>query len=187
MRYFIALEIPEECKKQLEVVQHKIGELIPSSRLTDNEKLHLTSAFIGEQPDQMKETFVEVIKNAVKDIPPFLVTPAYIDGFPHLDNPRTLWVGVKGDIEKLFIVRERIKDGLIALGLDIDERRYIPHIAVAKTSNGYELLPQVQTEFERIALVNQFEPIIISSIKLFESIPEHGFHTHNTLAEISLG
>lgn len=185
MRYFIALEIPNECRKQLEAVQQNLEQIIPGIRLTDNEKLHLTIAFIGERPDSMKDSLVQIINDAVSGIPPFTITPAYIDGFPHLHQAHVFWVGVKGDIDKLMVIRERIKDGLASLGLDTEDRRYIPHIAVAKINNNFNLLPDQERRLQELMLDN-FEPIQINSIKLFESIPEEGFHTHNTLAEIPL-
>lgn len=185
MRFFIALEIPKECRQELEVVQQQLKQVIPEVRLTNNEKLHLTIAFIGEQPEHLSEKLIQIIKNAVANIPSFEITPAYIDGFPHLHNPHTFWIGVKGDVGKLMIIRERIKDGLAQLGLDTDERRYIPHIAVAKTNNHFKLRTPQENYLQQMMLEN-FNPIKISSIKLFQSIPEHGFHKHNTLAEIAL-
>jgi 2'-5' RNA ligase len=183
MRYFIALEIPEVSRRQLEAVQQKLRQLIPEARLTDNNKLHLTIAFIGEQPDEMRDKLVEAIQNAVYGIPPFEITPAYIDAFPDLHCPHTFWVGVKGDIDKLFIIRERLKDELTRLDLNPDDRRYIPHIAIAKV-NRPELLPFQENQMEE--MMQGLEPVQISCIKLFESIPEEGFHKHNTLAEIPL-
>lgn len=185
MRFFIALEIPEESKKEIEGVQEKLKQLIPNIRLTNIEKIHLTIAFIGEETEQMREKLVEVMKNSAWEIKSFEITPAYIDGFPNLHQAHTLWVGIKGDIDKLFILRERIKDGLEKLGLDSDERRYIPHIAIGKI-NDFNLLPFQEAQLEKI-MSQTFAPIKISCIKLFESIPEEGFHTHNTLAEIPLG
>ncbi|MCL4366771.1 RNA 2',3'-cyclic phosphodiesterase [Patescibacteria group bacterium] len=185
MRFFIALEIPEYSQKQLQVVQSEIKKLAPEARLTDPEKLHLTIAFVGEQADKMQSSLVEVIKKSVQDIPPFEVTPAYLDGFPNLHHPHTIWVGVKGDIDKLFVVRERVKDGLVDLGLEVDERRYIPHIAVAKLNSNYHLNEVQEGEFQKM-MMEEFEPIQIDAIKLFESIPEEGFHRHNTLAEVPL-
>ncbi|MFH0937337.1 MAG: RNA 2',3'-cyclic phosphodiesterase [Candidatus Daviesbacteria bacterium] len=184
MRFFIALEIPEESKKQLEIVQEKLRQLIPGIRLTNNEKLHLTLAFVGEQPEEMRDKLVEVIKNAVWELKAFEVAPAYIDGFPDLHHANTFWIGVKGDIDKLFIIRERVKDGLIKLGLEVDERRYVPHIAIAKVGN-FELSPFQEAQFEKI-MSEEYKPIKINCLKLFESIPEEGFHRHNTLAEIPL-
>lgn len=185
MRFFIALEIPAQSRKQLEEVQTNIKQLIPEVRLTDNGKLHLTIAFIGEQPAEITGTLTEIMKTAIKEIPPFSVTPSYLDGFPALDNFHTLWVGVKGDIDKLMVIRERVRDGLVGIGLEVDERRYIPHIAIAKI-NSFQAEPAMKAKLEKLMLEGNFTPISINSLKLFESIPEEGFHTHNTLAEVPL-
>ena len=184
MRFFIALDIPPESKTQLQAVQESIKTLIPEAKLTATDKLHITVAFIGEQPDDLQQNLEQAIKNAVNDIPPFILTPAYIDGFPSIHHPNTLWVGVKGDIDKLLHIRERIKDGLIRLKIAVDERRFTPHIAIAKTQN-LKISPDTEEKLEQIMSGN-FKPIIVSSIKLFESVPDEGFHTHNTLAEINL-
>jgi RNA 2',3'-cyclic 3'-phosphodiesterase len=184
MRFFISLEIPENSREQLAEVQNKLIQIIPSLKPTDPDKLHLTIAFVGEQPDQLKEPLIEVLNKSVDGIHPFTVTPAYIDGFPNLHHAHVVWVGVKGDIDKLFMVRERIKDGLISLKMDADERRFIPHIALGKTSS-FDLIPEQELEIEKLEQL-QFNPIQVTSIKLFESVPDHGLHSHNTLAEIKL-
>lgn len=186
MRFFIALEIPDTCRDSLKAVQSDLEKIVPDVHLTNNEKLHLTIAFIGEQSEKLIDDFTNIIKAAVVGISPFSIIPSYIDAFPNLHNPDTFWVGVKGDIDKLFVLRERVKDGLAKLGLDTDERRYIPHIAIGKVSN-YDLSEDQEAKLQEIAIKEDFESIKITSVKLFESIPEEGFHTHNTLAEIPLG
>jgi len=185
MRFFIALEIPEESKQELEDVQKKLKRLIPNFRPSFSDKLHLTIAFVGEEPENLKEPLIEVLTRAVKDVPAFSVTPAYIDGFPHLHSAHVLWIGVKGDIDKLFLVRHRIKDGLVAMRLNVDERRFIPHIALGKVSD-FSISGFQEREFEKIEM-QTFKPISVNSIKLFESVAGEGFHKHNTLAEIKLG
>lgn len=55
MRFFIALEIPRENLAQLKSIQTKLHTLIPQARLTDLDKIHLTLAFMGEQPDYIKK------------------------------------------------------------------------------------------------------------------------------------
>ncbi|MDO8498521.1 MAG: RNA 2',3'-cyclic phosphodiesterase [bacterium] len=185
MRYFIALEIPEQSRQQLEMVQQKLRSIIPQARLTDNDKLHLTIAFIGEQPEFLKDELIKTLKITTREIPPFVITPAYIDGFPKLHSAHTLWIGVKGDIDKLMVIREKIKDGLESLGLDTDERRYTPHIAIAKINGDFKLEPEQEKKLQEL-MSDHFAPIYINSIKLFESVPEEGFHHHNTLAKIPL-
>lgn len=185
MRFFIALEIPQENLVQFESIQNNLNKLIPEARLTYPDKIHLTLAFIGEQPDALKDNLVTVIQKASSGIKPFEVSPAYIDGFPNIHHVDVLWVGVKGDIDKLLMIRERIKDELEALRLPVDARRFIPHISIAKFNNKFFIDRKTESELEKIMAVN-FEPIQINSIKLFESIPEGGLHQHNTLAEIKL-
>lgn len=184
MRFFIALEIPDQNKKELGDIQNQIKSVVPSIKPTDSAKFHLTIAFIGEQPDEVRFILEEAITKSVVGISPFRVTPGYIDGFPTLHNPRILWAGVKGDIDKLVILRERIKDALVSLNLPIDARRYEPHIALAKIKN-FKLERKQEEVFQKM-MMKEFEPIQVSSIKLFQSIPNHGFHNHNTLAEIKL-
>lgn len=185
MRFFIALEIPDKNAEQLRTLQNYVKQTIPNCRLTDPDKLHLTLAFIGDQRDDLEKPLIEILNQAVHGIEPFTVTPAYVDGFPNIHHPHIIWVGVKGDVDKLFILRERIRDGLQQLGFVIDERRYTPHIAVAKTSQ-FEL---TTTQEERLQNIGEIplDSITVTGIKLFQSIPDHGFHSHNTLAEIKLG
>ncbi len=185
MRFFIALEIPSENRLQFQAIQAKLHTLIPQVKITDLDKIHLTLAFLGEQLDQLEDKLVEIIRKAVKDIHSFEVTPAYIDGFPNIHHPNILWVGVKGDIDKILLIRERIKDGLEQLHFPVDERRFVPHISIAKLNNPLNISINLEENLEKI-MTEDLTPIKISSIKLFESVANEGFHKHNTLAEVKL-
>jgi 2'-5' RNA ligase len=185
MRFFIALEITNENKLQLQSIAQKVGKIIPQAKLADPDKYHLTLAFIGDQPDTLKERLIETMSKAADKIPPFSVVPAYIDGFPHLHNSKVIWVGVNGDIDRLIVLQQRIQTQLADLNLPIDNRPFTPHITIAK-QNSLEIDPQKQEKLQEI-MQDNFDLIKISSIKLFESVPEIGFHTHRTLAEIQLG
>ena len=186
MRYFIALEIPIENSFQFQAIQTSLSKIIPQAKITDLDKIHLTLAFLGEQDERLKKKLVQIMIKAAKDIPIFEVTPAYIDGFPNIHEPNILWIGVKGDIDKVLLIRERIKDSLKELKLPVDERRFIPHITIAKLKEAIKVDQKLEVELEKLMTL-PFDPIKISSIKLFESIPNEGFHRHNTLAEVKLG
>ncbi len=185
MRFFIALEIPEKSRTELERVQSHLSQIIPSLRPTNPEKLHLTIAFIGEQPESLKEDLIHVITEAVKDIPSFNVSPGIVDGFPNIHQPNVIWVGVNGQLDNLLVIRERVKDGLANLGLITDERRFVPHITLGKPNGGINLSKKQEQELQELSL-KHYSPIGIESIKLFESVPEGSFHRHNTLAEVKL-
>lgn len=185
MRYFLAFDIPSENRLQFKSIQDRLHTLIPQARLIDLDKLHFTLAFIENQPSELKEVLINIMKKAAENVKTFEVTPAYIDGFPNIHNPQVIWVGVKGDVDKVLQVRERVKDGLTDIGLGADPRRFIPHITIAKLNNNIEITRDMEVELEKIMTL-PFDLIQITSIKLFESIPQNGFHSHNTLAEIKL-
>jgi len=185
MRFFIALEIPAESRAEIEGVQQQLGQLLPHLRLTDPNKLHLTISFIGEQAEALKPDLIELITKAAENLPPFEITPAYLDGFPNLHHPHTLWLGVKGEVDKIILLTERVRDALFTLNIEVDERRFVPHIAIAKT-NDLQINAHTEAKLQELMQNKQFMPIKVSSVKLFESIPDHDFHRHNTLAEIKL-
>lgn len=184
MRFFIALEIPRQNIPEFQAIQASLHTLIPQAKLTTLEKIHLTLAFLGEQPAELKDQLVEIIQDSAENIQNFEVTPAYIDGFPTVHHPQVLWVGVKGDIDKIFLIREGIKDRLENIGLPVDERRFIPHISIAKLNN-FQIDMSLEGKLEKITM-KPFRPIEITSVKLFESEPTGTLHKHNTLAEIRL-
>ena len=184
MRFFIAVEVPEENRKQIQSIQNKLQELIPSIHLTENSKLHLTIAFVGEQPAEFKDKLIKSLSEDIAGIPPFEVIPSYIDAFPKLHHPFTFWVGVSGEVDKLLKLREHIKDSLMNLQMDVDARRFVPHIAIGKVKDF--IITPIQEKALETFFNLPLTPIKVESIKLFESVPNEGFHTHNTLAEIKL-
>lgn len=184
MRFFIALDIPEESTEQIIDIQNKLKQILPDVNLTYPEKFHLTLAFVGEQPEDLKPALIEVLKKAAQVVEPFSVIPCCLDGFPHFQTAHVLWLGVKGEIDKLIKIRHHIKDGLVQLNLDTDSRRFIPHIAIAKARD-LKITFEQEGLLEKIVPEN-LDPIKVSAIKLYESIPSEGFHEHNTLAEIEL-
>ncbi len=184
MRFFIALEITNENLAQIQQIQQSLSNLIPQAKLTNPDKLHLTLAFIGEQPDYLKTHLIEVLNKAVEGISRFSITPSYINAFPNLHNPHVLWLGVNGQIDKLIIIQQRLTDNLADLHLPLDTRPFTPHITIAKLNN--TTISHKTAEELRQLMNREFIPMIISSIKLFESVPEGGLHQHNTLAEIQL-
>lgn len=207
MRFFIALEITNENKAQIRLIQQEVGKILPRAKLTNLNEFHLTLAFIGEQPDTLKEKLIETITRAASGVPPFSVVPSFIGGFPHLHRCNVIWVGVNGQIDKLMIIQEKIQTDLAYLHLPTNNRPFTPHITIAK-QQGLVVDHKLQDKLQNI-MRGPLHPIEVNSIKLFESIPDQpariatspdyatslragqsvaggGFHTHNTLAEIKL-
>lgn len=184
MRFFIALNIPEDDLPCLEDVQKQLKEVLPEVGLSPAEKLHLTLAFLGEHPNSLQNDLTQALRKACLGIHPFSITPAYIDAFPNIHHPQTFWLGVKGEVDQLIILRERIKDEILNLNVPVDERRFVPHIKIGGMPRR-EITPEEEEKLQKISFEG-LDPIHVDKIRLYESVPEGTFHRHNTLAEIEL-
>ena len=119
--------------------------------MTDSKKISVK--------DLPKNNLIQILQEAAKGILPFKVTPSYIDGFPHLHSANTLWIGINGEIDELYKLRHHIKDGLQSLNLPVDQRRFVPHIAIAKLGNDFELSESVEKRLEEL-MNKPFSPIV---------------------------
>ena len=184
MRFFIAIPIPSPDLPCLEDIQKQVQAILPDVGLSPSQKLHLTLAFLGEHPDELQTDLTEALRKACLGIHSFTITPGYIDAFPNIHHPHTFWVGVKGDVDQLIILRERVKDEILKLGLPVDERRFIPHIKIGGMPSR-KISREEEEALQKISF-DGLDPIHVGSIRLYNSIPEGTFHRHNTLAEIAL-
>jgi 2'-5' RNA ligase len=52
--------------------------------------------------------------------------------FPNVKNPRVLWLGVRGDIEKLERLQAKVADAMARLGFEPEDRKFSPHLTLAR-------------------------------------------------------
>lgn len=128
-RLFIALELPEEIKERLVACCGGVE----GARWQSAGQMHLTLRFIGEvnQPQKLD------IRAALSSIsfPPFEVTLDGVGLFGKARKPRALWVGVK-NAEPLKHLHEKIDQSLAAAGFQPEERKFTPHVTLARFRGG---------------------------------------------------
>ena len=128
LRLFVGIDLPPELKLSLSLM----ATGVPGARWVDAGNYHLTLRFIGE----MNEGQAEDVDAALRQIraPRFDVALATVGHF----GLRQLWVGVERN-DALQHLHGRIESTLTRLGLPPDERRYTPHVTLARlkgTSEG---------------------------------------------------
>lgn len=163
MRSFVAIPMPETVAAALAPVQ----AALPFGRLVEAENLHLTLAFLGDQPDQMLEEVhfaLETIRH-----PGFDLTLSGLDTFG-TESPQVLNIGVQ-PAPGLTELQQRIKSRLHGVGLQGERRRWHPHVTLAR-------FPKVLSRDE-IGRLGRFlagradhrlPPFRINEFCLFESI-----------------
>jgi RNA 2',3'-cyclic 3'-phosphodiesterase len=131
-RLFVGVSISEEIRERLsKYVEHLERELPPQSvKWTQPEGWHLTLKFLGETEKQ------EEITRALRQIrgKPFAIRFRGT-GFFTPRSPRIFWVGVEAP-ETLPQLAAQIDAALEPLGFEREERRYSPHLTLARFGSG---------------------------------------------------
>ncbi len=124
-RLFVALAINREVSQQLQ----EIACDLPGADWTDQEKYHLTLRFIGEVDTVLLSEINRVLEKI--SIPSFSITLKGLGNFPLRGNPLTLWAGVEPSSE-LLQLQHKVERALGTLSLDMDKRKFHPHVTLAK-------------------------------------------------------
>jgi len=151
---------------------------IPGIRWVDPEQTHLTLHFLGERPDGDIPRLVPLLQRCGGELPFTLITtPAGTFGTP--SSPRVLWVGVEPS-PPLQRLHRTLADGLVSLGIPVEDRPYHPHLTIAR-------LKGVQREALRrvLAAVPGEFTITVERVVLYESRLTPAGALHREIASVS--
>jgi 2'-5' RNA ligase len=124
MRCFVAIPMPDAA---VEILAPVIAAL-PFGRPTEADDLHLTLAFLGEQPDDL----VEAAHCALEALsfPAFALRLAGLGTFGEPD-PSVIWTGVAAP-DPLAALASKVRSALHGAGLVLDRARFRPHVTLAR-------------------------------------------------------
>ena len=125
IRLFVGLELPQELRLRLAA----LSTGVPGARWVRPENLHLSLRFIGE----VEEPGMTDISDALAAVKgsPFALEITGLGHFESAGKVRVLWAGVERN-ERLFHLYGRIESALIRAGLEPEERKFFPHITLAR-------------------------------------------------------
>ena len=171
IRCFIAIELPEELKRELSKLQSQLKAASRASvKWVDTKSIHLTLKFLGNVDVNRIPTILETIAQARQGIAPFHLEVAGTGVFPGQKQPRVAWVGLRGDVQILLRLQERIESALVPLGFASEARSFTPHITLGRVR------PEGQaTEKQKLAqavISTRFEaitPLDVKAVSLIKS------------------
>jgi 2'-5' RNA ligase len=132
VRTFIAIEIPEETKRAMAEVQARLKVSGAEANWTRPEGIHLTLKFLDEVPEERISEITAALQQAVEGRGRFRLTVAGIGVFPHERNPRVVWIGVSGELDKLRRLQVRVEEQMVRLGFQQEDRRFTPHLTLGR-------------------------------------------------------
>ena len=159
LRLFVAIDVPDSVKEQL------LGWRLPvkGARWVDLDQMHLTLAFLGEQPHDVYREVCDSLEDL--EFAPFELRFQSVNFFGSKKTPRILWADVCSSPE-LLTLQKKVSKHCRALGIKIGSRRFRPHLTLARLNS--VSFADLARSLETLYLA-QTEPFWIDSFQLFSS------------------
>ena len=171
VRSFIAIELPDELKLKLSQLEArlKMGEQ-PWVKWVDPYSIHLTLKFLGSIAADRVGEITRAMEETVQGMLPFHLEVKDLGVFPNLRRVQVAWVGIRGEVDKLAQLQQRIESNLAHLGFAPESRLFTPHLTLAR------LRPQAALDerqrFGQLIVGTKFEAantIEVDAISLMKS------------------
>jgi 2'-5' RNA ligase len=156
-RLFVAVRPPAPIRERL----LSVAGGVLNARWQDDEQLHLTLRFIGEV-DRHRAEDIAAALGAVRHTP-FEVALSGVGSFMSRGRG-ALWAGLAPQAE-LKALHKKVDQACRRVGIEPDNRAYLPHITVARLGRG---AGAVEPFLERWAGLSS-APFSVDSFRLYES------------------
>ena len=203
MRLFTAVELPEATRALVASFASELGtglELGRRERLNTvpPENLHVTVHFLGSVPDAQVPEIVAALRTALVDVPSGTASVQGVGAFPKRKRPRVVWAGVDDPTATLARLHEAVTKALGPLGYPAEERRYHPHVTLArvpqKSRPPRQLVERIETSHES-APERDLGQIAVDHLTVFRSRfarapdgePGRGGPQYEPIARLPLG
>jgi len=132
IRTFLALDLDEAIADRLLKVQDGFAGLDACINWVARENLHLTLSFLGDVPDNLLPEVCKIAAAVAAEIEPFEFEIRRIAVVPPVSQPRMIWADVIESTGRLGALYENIRANMLTLGLRQDDRKFLPHITLAR-------------------------------------------------------
>ena len=148
IRAFIAIAVPESVLRSCEEIMARLKGLNLQGRFARTQSLHLTLHFLGNIEDEQISGIAGILEQAGKGVTPFDLEVGRLGVFPHLTNPRVVWIGVQ-PVDRLMTLQSKIQQCLEPLGFPEENRDFHPHLTLLRLKsrkNLRQLAQYIDTE-----------------------------------------
>jgi len=132
LRLFVAVELPGEVREALGRLQHELQRHgLEKLRWVRPEVIHLTLKFLGETPTDRVPAIEDALTGAVDRTAPHKLALGELGAFGGR-HPRVLWVDLRGDLQPVQGLQERVESSLADAGFPPEGRSWSPHLTLAR-------------------------------------------------------
>jgi RNA 2',3'-cyclic 3'-phosphodiesterase len=184
-RFFIALPFESAVKEFLQPVYEDLSRYGTLLKVVPTDNYHITLKFLGNIEKSRADTVIEGFNEsefALRGVP---VSIKGLGAFPRVKNPSILWMGIEGDIDALSGINERIEEFCSGLGFEKDERRFRPHLTIARVRKGRSPNSKLKEYLEENRN-REFGKTVFNRIVLYESVLKENGPVYSEVSSKSL-
>jgi len=171
VRSFIAIELPDELKLGLTQLEAQLKMSKPPwVKWVDPYSIHLTLKFLGSIAVDRISEITRAMEEAVQGIAPFSLEVKDLGVFPNLRRVQVVWVGIRGEVDKLSQLQQHLESNLARLDFAPETRPFTPHLTLARLRNQASL--DERQSFGQLIAITKFEAtytIKVDAISLMRS------------------
>lgn len=184
IRTFIAVEIPDELKKDADRLIVKLKPFGPEVRWVRAANLHYTLRFLGDIEQNEISKLSEAVKSNIASIKPFPLRLSGLGCFPNAKRPRVVWLGADGDLEAFKQLAYQVESACRNTGFGKGDKPFSAHLTIGRIRNPRGL----ESFIDRLQKVeyrsDEFE---VKEVTVFKSDLSPRGPTYTPLAKLRLG
>jgi RNA 2',3'-cyclic 3'-phosphodiesterase len=166
-RTFIGVRVDAGGELKVAISTLRAGLKNENIKWVDISNMHVTLAFIGSTEEPMIKRVVSMLNN---DFESFGIINFRLSGFGvfrNFNDPRIIWTAIE-DHDRLTEAHEKVKNGLGALNIKLEDKQFKPHLTIARIKDlkDKENLQKLTQKYANIP----FQDVTISEIVYYESV-----------------
>ncbi|MCD6417879.1 RNA 2',3'-cyclic phosphodiesterase [bacterium] len=137
IRSFFAIELPEDIRRYIERdIVSRLKKVPAKVKWVARENMHLTVRFLGEISRRKVDEIVDRMfdMNIQERISVVSLSLSEIGTFGRR-NPRVIWLGLSGEVEKIVELHGYIERVCDAVKLPADDKKFSPHITIGRVKS----------------------------------------------------
>lgn len=132
LRTFLAVEFSSEIQSRIAKFLAELRGIPEKVKWVEPKNFHLTVKFLGPTPAEKMPEIREALRRAAGTVAPFAMSLEGVGGFPSLEKPRVIWIGVKEGTEALAALAKKVDEAVWPLGFPLEDRDFSPHATIGR-------------------------------------------------------
>ena len=184
MRLFIAVNIPDEMRKEIWDTAAPLRELGHAIRWVAPEALHLTLKFLGEVSANQEDSVRKALETAAAGAHPFALPLGGFGAFPNTRRATVIWVGCKS-ASTLQILQRQIEEQTSEIGFPSETRAFHPHLTLGRLRRGAQSsqMSGLTGVLDRLDYTGE---VVLRSVELMQSELTHAGANYTVRESVEL-